>query len=266
MTGRTVPSILLVYPSCFYYSFATDQLEFHPTAIGITDACFGMQRDWRKDFLWRLAALNPSYWLLFQGWTEHLDEDDIELLSHHKVEIQPGVESCSPAMPTVMKKTQHPDQYLEVFCRTSRRLSDCGIIHGANIISNHPGETRTTLAETFSFIDEELERRHQTDIWVMHNYMRFPGCEVDRNRGACERQYGSRFLSPTWWVLDEDQYTNAMKTVPSSDLSGDAVRLWERTAQERTDRLKNALTPLAFNFAAETHFRPWQNDPRYGPI
>jgi radical SAM superfamily enzyme YgiQ (UPF0313 family) len=240
--------------------------RFKPAAIGIADACFGMQDRWRKEFLERLADLRPPYWLLFQGRAEHLDEEDIRLLSEHRVEVQFGVESCSPTMLKIMKKTPHPEAYLDTFRRTSRRCSDYGIVHGANIIFNHPGETRETLGETFAFIDEELKRRDQTVIWVTHNYLHFPGSEVDRNRGDYERKYGSRFLSPTWWTLDEDQYANALKTVPSADLVDDAVSLWKRMLAERTVQLKNALTPLAFSFAAETHYRDWQSDPRYLPV
>lgn len=240
--------------------------RFRPSAIGISDACFGMQNRWRKEFLARLADLNPSYWLLFQGRAEHLDEEDIQLLSRHKVEIQFGLESCSPEMLRIMKKTQHPEKYLEAFRKTSRRLSDYGVIHGANIIFNHPGETPVTLGETFSFIDEELQRKDQTLIWVTHNYMHFPGCEVDRNRAHYEQTYGSQFSNPEWWMLDEDQYANAMKTVPSRDLSGSAVLLWRTLLEERTDRLKNALNPLAFGFAAETQYPAWQADPRYRPV
>jgi radical SAM superfamily enzyme YgiQ (UPF0313 family) len=240
--------------------------RFKPAAVGISDACFGMDRRWRKEFLERLAALHPPYWLLFQGRAEHLDEDDMKLLSEHKVEIQFGVESCSPSMLKIMKKTLQPERYLETFRRTSRRLSDYGIVHGANIIFNHPGETRRTIGETFSFMDEELQRKNQTAIWVTHNYMHFPGSEVDRNRSSYEQEYGSRFLSPTWWMVDEDQYGNAMKTIPSSDLSGDGVFLWRKMLAGRTDRLKSALSPLAFSFAAETHYMDWQTDPRYRPV
>ena len=74
------------------------------------------------------------------------------------------------------------------------------------------------------------------------------------------------FSNPEWWNLDEDQYANAMKTVPSRDLSGNAVFMWRTMLEERTDRLKNALTPLAFSFAAETQYRAWQADPRYRPV
>ncbi len=101
---------------------------------------------------------------------------------------------------------------------------------------------------------------------MTHNYLHFPGCEVDRNRAEYERRYGSRFLSPTWWMVEEDQVANAMKVVPSADLAGEGAPAWSKMLADRTNALKNALTPLAFSFAAETHYQDWQTDPRYHPL
>ncbi len=240
--------------------------RFHPVAIGMSDACFGLQRAWRKEFLARLGDLAPDYWLLFQGRAEHLDDEDIRLLARHRIEVQLGIESCSPEMLGIMNKTSDAARYLETFRRTSRKLSDAGILHGANIIFNHPGETRATLGGTFAFMDEELDRRDTTLVWVAHNYMHFPGSEVDRNRAHYEERYGSRFLSPTWWTLEEDQYANAQRTIPSRDLDDGEPLLWKRMLDERTERLKQALTPLAFGFAADTHYPAWRTDPRYRPL
>jgi anaerobic magnesium-protoporphyrin IX monomethyl ester cyclase len=240
--------------------------RYNPIAVGISDACFGLQRKWRKEFLRRLVDLNPSFWVLFQGRAEHLDEEDVEMLSRLKVQVQLGVESCSPEMLIRMKKTRAPEKYLEVFRRTSHLLSDRGVIHGANIIFNHPGETRETLEQTFAFIDEELKRKNQYLVWVTHGYMHFPGSEVDRHRRYYEEEFGAQFLSPTWWIEDEDQYAGALKTVPSSDLSGEGVTLYRKMLSERTDSLKNALAPTAFNFAAETQYSDWQYDARYSPL
>ncbi len=138
--------------------------RFQPEGIGIADACFGLPNRWRQEFLARVADLHPDYWLLFQARPEHLGEPDLRPLSKHKVEVQFGLESGSPRMLQIMRKTSQPQSYLETFRRTSRRCSDYGIIHGANIIFNHPGETRESLDETFAFIDAELTRRNQTVI------------------------------------------------------------------------------------------------------
>ena len=96
--------------------------------------------------------------------------------------------------------------------------------------------------------------------------MHFPGSAVDRDRAGYEARHGSRFPCPEWWTLDEDQYLNAMNVVPSRELDGDGVTLWKRMLEERDARLRDALTPAALSFAAETQFRHWQADPRYRPV
>jgi len=100
-------------------------------------------------------------------------------------------------------------------------------------------------------------------MWACHGYMHFPGCELDTNRTYYEQKYGSRFLSPAWWHEDEDQYENSQRFVPSAELDGDNVGLWERMLKEREEQFKSTLAPRAFRFAALKYFLEWQDDPRF---
>jgi radical SAM superfamily enzyme YgiQ (UPF0313 family) len=231
--------------------------------VGISDACFGMRPAWRKVFLKKLVDAKPSFWVVVETRPEYLDEEDIKLLSQLKVEIQFGIESCSPEMLLLMKKTRQPEKFLERFRQVSHMLSDHGILHRANLIFNHPGETRKTLEETFAFIDEELKRQGTYLMWACHGYMHFPGCELDTNKRYYEETYGSRFLSPAWWRENEDQYENSMRFVPSQDLDGENVDLWKRMLADRDEQLKSTLAPRAFKFASHKYFMHWKNDPRY---
>ena len=142
-------------------------------------------------------------------------------------------------------------------------LSDYGVLHRANLIFNHPGETRKTLQETFAFIDEELTRTNSSLMWACHGYMHFPGCELDINREYYERRFGSRFLSTRWWHDATDQYESSMQFMPSSDLEGEATGLWEKMLEERKPRMKSSLNLRAFKFAATKYFLDWRYDPRF---
>jgi radical SAM superfamily enzyme YgiQ (UPF0313 family) len=240
--------------------------RFHPVAVAVGDACFGVRSAWRKEFLRRLADLAPPYWVFFETRPEFLDSDDIQLLRDMKVAVQFGVESCSPAMLRLMNKTRQPDRYLARFIETSSLLSRNGILHGANLIFNHPGETQRTLEETFAFIDAELTTGESALIWTGRSYMHFPGSELDRNRIYYENEFGSRFLSPDWWRQDEEQLAGSKRVIPSRDLAGERTDLWKRMFEARDAEFRRNLSKRAFSFAADTYFPHWRTDPRYQQV
>jgi len=238
--------------------------RFDLFSIGISDACFGMRRSWRKEFLEILARRKPDFWLVFETRPEYLDPEDIRLLEGIKVELQFGIESGSPEMLQIMKKTRQPEKFLDRFADLSRALNEHGILHRANMIFNHPGETRRTLEETFAYVDRLLERRDSYLMWANAQYMHFPGCELDINRSYYEEKYGSRFIGGDWWKRDDgDLREISLQFVPSRDLEGDGIDLWERMMQERDGRMRDTLAPKAFKFAAIKYFLDWQDDVRY---
>jgi len=232
-------------------------------AVAIGDACFGVNREWRKEFLRLLLDLKPSYWVLLETRPEFLDREDVEALAQLKTEIQFGIESCSLKMLKIMNKTKQPERFLERFRELSHQLSDLGVVHGANLIFNHPGETQETLEETFAFMDAEFDRGQSALIWSCHTYVHFPGSEIDLHQSHYEERYGSGFLSPNWWLEDVDPNISSRKVVPSDDLSGERLGLWRRMFNERRERFMNSLIPEAYIMGADNYYPDWQNDPRY---
>lgn len=235
-----------------------------PAAVAISDACFGMRPSWRKEFLKRLVDSAPRYWVALETRAEYLDDDDMALLARlPKLEIQFGLESASPAILRLMRKTRQPEKYLAQFRRVTHQLSAYGILHRANMIHNHPGETPQTLAETFSFIDEMLAQRDSYLLWAHYGFMDFPGCEIDRNRAFYETTFGSRFNSGDWWQVEGDQIDASSHSVPSRDLEGDRVDDWQRLVKARDGHFRNCLAPRAFAFNAWKYNLEWQDDPRW---
>lgn len=235
----------------------------HARSLSFADACFGMRPDWRKEFLRLFVEMQPQFWVSLETRPEYLDEDDIKRLSNLKVEVQFGVESCSAEMLTIMQKSRQPVKFLAKFRQVSRLLSEYRVLHRANLIFNHPGETRRTLEETFTFIDAELQQRNSTLFWASHGYMHFPGSEIDRHRAQYEERYGCRFLVPEWWKEESDQYLNSMQVIPSNDLADSPPDLWQQLVFQREEQMKSALSPKAFRFAASQHFLHWKNDARF---
>lgn len=220
-----------------------------------------MRPAWRKEFLHRLAKIKPAYWRVFETRLEYIDEEDIKLLSELKAELQFGIESGSPRILLLMKKTRQPQKFLERFSHVSRLLSRYRVLHRANLIFNHPGETAETLGETFAFMDSQLGQGTSYLLWGCAQYMHFPGCELDRNY---EKEFGSRFIRPEWWREAADQYSASIASEPSADLSGERTKLWQTMLAERDEHVKSTLAPEAFDFAAQQYYYKWQFDPRFG--
>ena len=237
--------------------------RYRVIAVALGDACFGVQRSWRKRFFAGLADLAPAHWILMETRPDFIDEEDIRLLSKLKVQIQIGLESGSPRMLRIMNKTKQPDRYLAKFRKISHLLSEYNVVHGANLIFNHPGETEESVKETIAFVDQELARGKSSLIWACHEYSHFPGSEIDGNRRFYEEKYGSQFLSPRWWHEDEDQFEGGRKVIPSHDLTGERRKIWSKMIAEREPRFRDNLSPIAFHIAADTYWPDWRNDPRY---
>jgi uncharacterized Fe-S cluster-containing radical SAM superfamily protein len=250
---------------------AIDQIrtitERYPVqAVALGDACFGVRPQWRKEFLRRLLDLKPSCWILLETRPEYLDEEDIKILSQLKVEIQMGVESASPQMLKLMNKTKQPERFLEEFREVSGLLSEHEIVHGANLIFNHPGETQETIEETFAFVDSVARQGQGSLMWACHGYMHFPGSQIDHNRSYYEQQFGAVFLNPEWWLEDSNPFVASRQVIPSRDLTGERVDLWRSMFVERVVTLKAAMTDKAFRLAAESYFPRWAADQRYARI
>jgi len=252
-------------------ALALDQLteaveRYKPRIVGIADACFGLKPAWRKEFLTRLAERRPAYQIIFETRAESVDLGDVELLAGLDVEVQFGIESGSPQILRLMRKTRQPEKYLARFQRISRTLSAHKILHRANLIFNHPGETEETLKETFAFIDQMLDVPDSYLMWICRPYMHYPGCELDNNRAYYEQKFGTRFLSPEWWKEDGDQYLASLCSVPSRDLYGDRKELWGRLLTQREERFRNGLSETAFRYAAKKYFPEWLAEPRFQQV
>lgn len=240
--------------------------RFNPSVVGIADACFGLRLSWRKEFLKLLAETNPSYQVIFETRAEYLDQHDVDLLTQLRVEVQFGVESCSHDMLRLMRKTKAPDKYLDRFYNTSRMLTDARVLHRANMIFNHPGETRQTLSDSFAFMDRLMDIDKSYLMWICRAYMHYPGCELDRNQQYFEQQFGAEFRCVDWWHRDSDQYLASLESIPSRELTGEHRELWGMLLTQREAKFRGNLATSAFRYAAEKYFPEWLNDPRYKQI
>jgi radical SAM superfamily enzyme YgiQ (UPF0313 family) len=237
--------------------------RFRPPLVGIADACFGMRPAWRREFLKLLAERKPQFPMIIETRAEYLDEEDIIYLTQLDIEVQFGIESCSPDMLRIMQKTKQPEKYLQRFSEISRRLDEHHVTHRANLIFNHPGETAKTVQETFAFMHQQLDRDNSHLIWIPNGYMHFPGCDVDINRRVYEEQYGAKFNCGEWWKEEADPILLSQRVIPSRDLDGPKLDLWSELWAVFQPLMGKALALKPFLYAAKRYYPGWQSDTRF---
>lgn len=187
--------------------------------VMLFDACFGLDRRWRRAFLSGLVEAAVPCWLWLETRVDLLDDEDLDLLARLRVKVDLGVDSFSPAMLEIMGKTRDPEAYLGRFLQISERCNALGILHDAFLIFNHPGETAATLAQTMDFI----RRRVEPSLVGGHLRLRgqsfaiFPGSHVAEHLEEYRRTYGTRVLVPDWWRRQGDHAALARYVIPSLD-------------------------------------------------
>lgn len=237
--------------------------RFAPPLVGIADACFGMRPGWRKEFFRVLVERKPQFPMIIETRAEYLDEEDITYLTQLNIEVQFGIESCSPEMLLIMQKTRRPEKYLQRFSDISRRLSEHHVTHRANLIFNHPGETAKTVRETFAFMHQQLQQKNSYLIWIPNGYMHFPGCDVDINRKVYEERYGAKFNCGEWWKEEADPILLSQRVIPSRDLDGPKLDLWSEMWEVFQPLMGQALALKPFLYAANRYYPGWQSDTRF---
>jgi hypothetical protein len=75
--------------------------RYRSYSVAIADACFGMRPAWCKEFLSRMAARKPEFWIVFNTRPEYFDAEDVEMLTELKIVIQFGSVSGRHVFPGV---------------------------------------------------------------------------------------------------------------------------------------------------------------------
>lgn len=195
--------------------------------ITIFDACFGLNRAWKRDFLKELAKQHLDVYFWLETRADLVDETDIGLLSGLKVKIDLGIDSLSTTMLGIMKKTLNPHSYLDDFLRVSKGFSKERILHDSYIIFDHPGESPETWDEFKQFyhtrVMPELKNGYLRIKYQRFSY--YPGNHIYNHYREYERRYGFKALHPQWWKETSDHYQLSRKTIPSLDKDGNAFHV-----------------------------------------
>jgi Radical SAM superfamily len=196
------------------------QETLQPRGIMILDACFGLDRDWRRAVLSELAErqLRCGFWI--QTRIDLIDEEDLALLAKLNVKIDLGVDSFSRTMLEIMRKTADADAYLEKFLDLSRNCSRWGIEHDAYLIFNHPGESEETIEEHETFLRRQVfpELRGGM-LWLRSGaFSRAVSYSTISMRSGRGTDHPLR-VRPGGW-RKRDQLTLSRSVIPSRDEGG----------------------------------------------
>lgn len=196
--------------------------DISPSYITIFDACFGLEKNWRKAFLRALvnAGLDCFFWL--ETRVDIIDEEDLDLMSRLNLKIDFGIDSFSKSMLKIMNKTKNPDAFLKKFLNTSAICNQLNILHDVYLIFNHPGETKETYKEFRRFFQDHVGPKLE-DGHLRVKYQRFsyyPGNYIFNHPDEFERQYGFKVQSPVWWKQAGNHYLRSRDIIPSTDENG----------------------------------------------
>lgn len=196
--------------------------EISPSYITIFDACFGLNKKWRKAFLSALARAEPDCYFWLETRVDVIDEEDLELMSGLNIKIDFGIESFSKTMLKIMNKTNDPDAFLKKFLNISAICNRLKILHDVYLIFDHPGETKETYAE-FRHFFRDFVRPQLAGGYLRMKYQRFsfyPGNYIFNHVEDFERQYGFKANYPQWWRQEGNHYLSSRDITPSIDENG----------------------------------------------
>jgi len=192
--------------------------------VNVADPLFGFHRRWRREVLTgivREGLLPRQYWALARS--DDLAEEDVDLLARARFSIGVGVESGSPEMLAIMRKGNQPVRYLAALERLAVHSRKHRLNWAANIIVGHPGETLSSMRQTFEFVEGLFTAAGETCGWLSIDPFRlYPGSHVHANMAAYEARHGARFYRPAWWKSWYDGVFGAELVDPSREVSFEA--------------------------------------------
>jgi anaerobic magnesium-protoporphyrin IX monomethyl ester cyclase len=231
--------------------------QFNPPAIAISDACFGMKRNWRREFLEKFKKRNYQKKFLIETHPNLIEKEDIDLLAGINIEMQLGLETGSPLMQRIMKKPGDPEKTLRHFVEISNYCNEKKVLHRGNLIMNHPGETRATVDQTIRFVKQLCERKENYLFWAVGPFGLFPGSEVHLNFNYYKEKYGTEVMYPEWWKKEKDPYSSASCVLPSRDFTWETVDYWRFKIGSIYDSFINTLSQKAFDHFVPNYMPAW---------
>jgi len=189
----------------------------NPKQISIGDACFAVDRNWRRKFLSELIKnkINKIFWA--ETRIDLLGKEDVDLLSKLNFNIEFGLESCSEKMLLLMQKTKNPVSYLNKCKNIITYMNKKEVPYRIYMLFNHPGETISTYNSSIKFLRGLIERQNKISGLInAQNYYFFPGSPIYYNLKYYEDKFGTKIRHKEWWK-EKGQHERLAQDVMPSD-------------------------------------------------
>jgi len=214
-------------------------------ALRITDALFGMNRAWRREFLECLAqrpCAAEKIWLLTRG--DLLEREDFRLMARANVALGFGLESGDPELLRSTGKLRgNVEQFLEKLFDIAEWSREFQVPFGTNVIVGLPGETSTSLERTARYLDRLfLSELPTIGFFGIDRFRLYPGSAISQQLERWHNQTGFVAHRQRWW-FDGDQDFLSEWNDPSSDLD------YEQAMQRSFELFAPRLAALRQRFA-----------------
>jgi hypothetical protein len=193
-----------------------------PMVVNLSDPCFGFNPTWRRAFLDRLKKMDNGsccFWAELRG--DLITDEDLDVYSTVDFQLCFGLETGSPRMLQIMRKTSDPQTYLERYRSILQRLNDKEVPYSLQILFNHPGETYADCKATVQYLRSLLTGQKKcAGALAPKSYNLYPGCDVFSNLERYQREYGTVVPHKYWWKEAVDDQTLLSKAlIASRDLA-----------------------------------------------
>lgn len=229
-------------------------IDLRGRTLRIADALFGMNRDYRRELLTRLArrpVQADKIWLLTRA--DLLEREDFELMAQANVAPGMGLESGdADILRSTGKLRGSVERFYEHLFEIADWATTYGVPFGTNVIVGLPGESAASLERTAQYLDRLfLGSRPTMGFFGVDRFRLYPGSGVAENLDDWHQRTGFVPHRPRWW-FDGDQDFLSEWSDPSAEL--DFEHAMDHNFQLFAPRLALLLERFAYHGPARERF------------
>lgn len=184
----------------------------------IQDPLFGANKKMFHAITGLLASGTRAYKVKLEMHVDRIDHVILDTLISSGIDLTIGFESASTQMLHLMNKTRDPGSYVRKASEVIKRFDGSGQELTLNLLLGHPGETRRTIDETFSFL-AGLSSWLNNVAPKFSIFRLYPGTMVYEQAAFFERVLKTRFMMKDWWYHDIDHSIAPCLVDPSASLT-----------------------------------------------
>jgi radical SAM superfamily enzyme YgiQ (UPF0313 family) len=174
----------------------------------LSDPCFGSSSKWLGQVLYGLkqADLPVLYWA--ETRADKLTPEMLDMFAELRFVLFFGVESLSPNIISIMRKSFDPHRYIESSLLAIQGCFQRQISCILGFIANYPGETPSSSEKTLQELDKLLDGATQpTCNIVVQSYKLFPGNHAFESLHQYQREFGFETRAEDWWKRKQNGAT-----------------------------------------------------------